>query len=173
LGLLHELVPAAKTIGFLTGWTQPTPDNGVMVGAQTLGLNLIVFQARSDRDFGPAFRKFAEHQARALVVNNIVFFSSNIDGIVALAERYSIPAMYPGVAYVRRGGLISYGTDVVAPYRQAAAQYVGPILKGTKPACLPVQQPTKFELAINLKTAKALGLTVPRTLLAAAAEVIE
>jgi len=172
LGLLHELVPGAATIGFLTGPRLPPPDNIVLTGARTLGLDVIVGRISSARDFEPTFSIFAERSVRALVVDNDVLLDDP-KPITSLAERYKIPAMYPVSLFVQHGGLISYSSDVAASYRQAAAQYVGPILKGAKPADLPVQQPNKFELVINMKTAKALGLTVPRTLLALADEVIE
>src|SRR5215470_4746807 len=172
LGLLHELVPGAATIGFLTGPRLPPPDNIVLTGARTLGLDVIVGRISSARDFEPTFSIFAERSVRALVVDNDVLLDDP-KPITSLAERYKIPAMYPVSLFVQHGGLISYSSDVAASYRQAAAQYVGPILKGAKPADLPVQQPNKFELVINMKTAKALGLTVPRTLLVLADEVIE
>jgi putative ABC transport system substrate-binding protein len=172
LGLLHELVPGAATIGYLTGPLLP-PDNIVPTGARALGLNVIIGRVSSDRYVEPAFSIFAESSVRALVVDNHPFFMDGPKPIIALAERYKIPAMYPDTPFVRQGGLISYGIDGAASYRQAAAQYVGPILRGDKPADLPVQQPSKFELVINLKTAKALGLTIPETLLATADEVIQ
>jgi putative tryptophan/tyrosine transport system substrate-binding protein len=173
LGLLHELVPGAKTIAFLTGPDQPPSDNDVLAAARTLGLDVAIINVRNNRDFERAFMALAERLVGALIVNNDPLLINFASIIVALAERYKIPAMYPGSFWVRGGGLISYGADVIARYRQAAAQYVGPILKGAKPADLPVQQPTKFELAINLKTAKTLGLTIPETLLATADQVIE
>jgi putative ABC transport system substrate-binding protein len=173
LGLLHELVPRATAIGFLTGPSQPRLDDGVLAGARTLGLDVIVVQTGSDHDFGRAFSTFAESGVGALVVDNNGVLFSNPGAIISLAERHKIPTIYPGASWVRGGGLISYGTNVQAGYRQAAAQYVGPILKGARPADMPVQQPVRFELALNLKTAMALGITVPVTLLAIADEVIE
>jgi putative ABC transport system substrate-binding protein len=173
LGLLHELVPNATTIGFLTGPGLPPPNNIVLTAARTLGLDVHVGRIRSDRDFEPAFSIFAERRVGALVVDNDALLINSASIIVALAERYKIPTMYPGGAWVRRAGLISYGTNVDAGYRQAAAQLVGRILKGVKPADLPVMLPSKFELVVNLKTAKALGLTIPETLLATADEVIQ
>jgi putative ABC transport system substrate-binding protein len=109
----------------------------------------------------------------ALFVDNNRVLFNNPGAIISLAERHKIPTIYPGAFWVRAGGLISYGTNVAASYRQAAAQYVGPILKGARPADMPVQQPVRFELALNLKTAKELGLTIPPTLYALATEVIE
>jgi putative ABC transport system substrate-binding protein len=120
----------------------------------------------------PMFLRKAKRLVGALFVDNNSLLSNSASTIVALAERYKSPAIYPGSSWVRRGGLTSYG-PVIAGYRQALAQYVGPILKGAKAADLPVQQPTRFELVINLKTAKALGLTIPETLLATADEVIQ
>jgi putative ABC transport system substrate-binding protein len=173
LALLHELVPGDKTIAFLTGPNQPPSDNGVLAAARTLRLDVAVFNVRNDRDFELAFMALTERHVGALVVDNNSLLANSVSIISALAERYKIPAMYPGSVWVRGGGLISYGTDVIGGYRQAAAQYVGPILKGAKPADLPVQQSTRFVFAINLKTAKALGLTIPETLLAIADEVIQ
>jgi putative ABC transport system substrate-binding protein len=173
LGLLHELVPGAKTIAFLTGTALSPSTRGsrdrVLVAAHSLGLNLLIFGGNV-RDVERVFMDIAEHRAEALIVENAPFL--DIRTIIALAERYKIPAMYPSRNHVRSGGLISYSTNLPS-LRLAAARYVAPILKGAKPADLPVMQPTKFELVINLKTAKALGLTIPETLLATADEVIQ
>jgi putative ABC transport system substrate-binding protein len=172
LGLLHELVPGAKTIAFLTGPNQPPSDNDVLAAARTLGLDVAIINVRNNRDFGRAFMALAERRVGALFIDNVSWSVDSQGVIIALAERYKIPAIYPSSFWVRGGGLISYSPNL-AGYRLAAAQFVGPILKGAKPADLPVQQPTKFGLVINLKTAKALGLTIPETLLAIADEVIE
>src|SRR5262249_42866641 len=142
LGLLHELVPSATTLALLTGPRQRLPDHGMLAGARTLGLDVVAFHARSNRDFDRAFATFAERLVGAIVIDNNALLSRNSRSVVALAERYKIPAIYPGSGFVRRGGLISYGTDVSAAYRQAATQYVVPILKGANPANLPVQQPS-------------------------------
>jgi putative tryptophan/tyrosine transport system substrate-binding protein len=173
LGLLHELVPGATTIGFLTGPSAPPPDNGVEAGARTLGLDVIAGQIRADRDLERVFSTFAERGVRALVVDNNAVLNNYHGVIISLAERYKIPTMYPGRGWVRGGGLMSYGTPFATNYRIVGAQYLGPILKGTKPADLPVQRPTRFELVLNLKTARTLGITVPRILIASGDEVID
>jgi putative ABC transport system substrate-binding protein len=185
LALLHEMVPQADTIGFLT---ERGGDNTAVVehqnvirgAARSLGLELVEFEV-----VGPvlarAFDTFVERQARAVLVDNVATLFAATRAIVRLEQQYKIPTMHPNVAGPRVGGLIcdtvrlmSYqSADIPGIFRQAASQYVARILKGAKPAELPVQQPTRFELLINLKTAKALGLTVPRTLLALADEVIE
>jgi putative tryptophan/tyrosine transport system substrate-binding protein len=169
VGLLHELVPSATKIGILTGPVPPSPDNGVVAGTRTLGLDLTVFQIRSDLDLERAFVTAVEHRIGALIVDNFIFSSATI---IALAEHHKSPVMYFRVDSVPNGGLISYHATLSEGVRKAAARYVGSILKGAKPADLPVQ-PTKFELAVNLKTARALGLTIPETLLAIADEVIQ
>jgi putative tryptophan/tyrosine transport system substrate-binding protein len=171
LGLLHELVPGAKTIAFLTTAISSTRDR-VLATAHSLGLSVLIFNANNDRDFERVFMDIAEHRAEALIVDNTPVTNDFGRTIIALAERHKIPAMYPFRDQARSGGLISYST-IIASYRLAASQYVAQILKGTKPSDLPILQPTKFELVINLKTAKALGLTVPETLLATADEVIQ
>jgi ABC-type uncharacterized transport system substrate-binding protein len=183
LGLLHELVPSAKTIGLLTGSTTTASPrehrNDILTAAQTLGLQVVLIEVELAvfevvrRTLERAFTIFAERQVGAVFVDNYAQLTSRSRLIVSLAARHKIPAMYPGANQVRNGGLISYGINSRASYRQAAAQYVARILKGDKPADLPVQQPTKFELVINLKTAKALGIEVPPMLLALADEAIE
>ena len=175
LGLMHELVPGAETIAFLTGPAlSPSTRNSrdrLLAAAHSLGLNLLIFEDANGRDGERVFMDIAEHRAEALIVENS-FPDNFMLTIIALAERYKIPAMYPFRIRVMTGGLISYSTSLPS-LRLAAARYVAPILKGAKPADLPIMQPTKFELVINLKTAKALGLTVPETLLATADEVIQ
>jgi putative ABC transport system substrate-binding protein len=128
-------------------------------------------ECRSDQDFEVAFSTLDERHADALILG--VFPLGNLDKVIVLAERHRIPAMYPARSFVTNGGLMSYDADIVASFRQLGTHYVAPILNGAKAVDLPVQQPTKFELVINLKTAKALGLTVPPTLLTLADEVIE
>jgi putative ABC transport system substrate-binding protein len=122
LGLLHELIPRATTVALLTGATQLLPDHGMVAGARMLGLDVVVFRARSDHDFERAFATFAERLIGAIFVDNYPLFSPNSRSLVALAERYKIPAVYPFARFVRQGGLISYGPDVPAAYRQAAGR---------------------------------------------------
>jgi len=133
---------------------------------------LHVVRASSELDFEPAFAALVRQRVAALLVETSPFFNSRREPLIALAARHRLPAVYFYRFFVREGGLISYGPDSIDPYRRAAG-YVDRILKGEKPADLPVQAPTKFELAINLKTAKTLGLDVPDRLLALADEVIE
>jgi putative tryptophan/tyrosine transport system substrate-binding protein len=180
LGLLHELVPNAKTIGLLTGsFPRREHRNDILAGAQALGLQVVVVEVEDNAvevmrpRLERAFATFAERQAEAVFVDNYAHLFFNSPPIISLAARHKIPAMYASAAPVRIGGLIGYGNNGPAAYRQAATQYVARILKGAKPADLPVQQPTRFELVINLKTAKALGIEVPTTLLAIADELIE
>ena len=130
-------------------------------------------EARSDRDFEPAFATIAQRQAEALIVGVVPHFTYNSNRIVALAERYKIPTIYPFRLYIIRGGLMSYDADQLDLVRQVGVDYVGRILKGAKADDLPIRQPTKFEFVINLKTAKTLGLEIQPTLLARADEVIE
>jgi putative ABC transport system substrate-binding protein len=146
-------------------------ENDALLAASKVGLDAFVIAAGSQRAIDAAFATLVDRQASALIVGEYAEFADNADKIVALAAQHKIPAIYPGSGYVRRGGLMSYGSNI--PFRQVAVQYVGPILKGAKPADLPIQQATKFEFVVNLKTAKALGLTVPPTMLALADEVIE
>jgi putative ABC transport system substrate-binding protein len=168
LQLLRELVPKAGKIAALT-------NPASMDEAETLtraGLPLLTITAEAESDFEPAFIQAAQQGVEALLVTADPFFNSRRAQIVALAARHSLPAAYPWREYVEAGGLMSYGTNLAGTYRQVG-QYVSRVLKGDKPADLPVQNPTKFDLAINLKTAKALGITIPETLLATADEVIE
>jgi putative ABC transport system substrate-binding protein len=173
--LVHELVPAATTVGFLMN-----PDivnaagekRDALASAQALGLTLEIATARSEGDLETSFANLAAIRAGALVVDSDVFLFSQSNRIVALAARYAIPTLYSNRAFADAGGLASYGGSSRETNRQAG-RYVGEILKGAKPADLPVVQSTKFELVINLKTAKALGLEIPPMLLARADEVIE
>jgi putative ABC transport system substrate-binding protein len=172
LSLLHELVPGATTIAFLTDTTPYVSSDRVSSAAHSLGLKVLIFGASNDREVERAFVDMTEQLVQALIVDNASIASRPGRTIIALAERFKIPAMYPFLFFARNGGLISYST-VIASFRDVAAQYVAPIVKGAKPSNLPVQEPTKFALVINLKTAKALGLTIPETLLATADEVIQ
>ena len=137
-----------------------------------MGLKVQIFNASTDREIDAAFVSLAQARSGALLVGNDLFFNNRIEQIVALAARYGIPIMYPLREFVVAGGLISYGNSLIENYRQVGL-YTGRILKGEKPSDLPVQQMTKLELIINLKTAKTLGLEVPAKVLALADEVIE
>jgi putative ABC transport system substrate-binding protein len=175
LELLHELVPTARSIAFLVNPTMPSTEpeiRAMQAAGRILGLDVPVLNASSERDFDPAFTTLVHQQARALVVGTDPFFRSRRDQIVALAERHAVPAIYPRREYITAGGLIGYDASITDAYSLAGV-YTGRILKGKKPADLPVQQSTKVELIINLKTAKTLGLNVPLTLLGRADEVIE
>jgi putative ABC transport system substrate-binding protein len=178
LELLCEVVPLARTVGYLNpgpqhavGATEQMTSD-VLAAAHALGRQIIVLQADNDRDFEVAFVTLVDRQASALVIAASVFFDNHDDKLAALALRHAMPAIYSRREFTAAGGLMSYDGSRVEAIRQAAL-YVGRILRGAKPAELPFQQSTKFELAINRKTAKALGLDVPPTLLAIADEVIE
>lgn len=173
--LLHQIVPKAKTIGVLEDPNSPeigTARKEVQAAAQAIGLQLVILDVSSDRDIETALATFAQRGVGALLVGGGGFLTSQRERIAALAARHAIPAMYVEREGAVAGGLMSYGPSQSEAYRQAGI-YTGRILKGEKPADLPVMQSTKFELVINLKTAKALGLDVPSTLLAIADEVIE
>ena len=176
LELLHELVPTATTIALLVNPTNRTLadmlSRDMQPAADKLGLKLQVLNASTDRDFDTVFTTLARHRPGALVIGADIFFISRSQQLAALAVRYAIPASFYFREFVVAGGLMSYGGSFTEAHRQVGV-YVGRILKGDKPADLPVLRPTKFELVINLKTAKALGLTVPAALLTAANEVIE
>jgi putative ABC transport system substrate-binding protein len=175
LELLHELVPHAGVIGMLVNPNFQGTDsiiNDMQVAARALHLELKLLNASSDYEFETAIASVVELRAGALVVASDPFFISQRDRIVTLAAQHAVPAIYQFREFAAAGGLMSYGTNLANGYRQVGI-YVGRICKGEKPADLPVVQPTKFELVINLKTAKALGLELPPTLLARADEVIE
>jgi putative ABC transport system substrate-binding protein len=175
LELLRELVPQAKTIAFLVNPTNPVTEGDAQDmedAARSVGQGMIVVKAKNESEIESAFATIAQQRAGALLVNVDAYFSARREQLASLAARYRIPASYNNRIYVEAGGLMSYGDDRLHSYRQLGV-YAGRILKGDKPADLPVVQPTKFELAINLKTAKALGLQIPDKLLAVADEVIE
>jgi putative ABC transport system substrate-binding protein len=175
LDLIHDLVPGATMIGYLTSdlgdkITREDTDD-LLAAARALGRHIIVKECRSEPDIERAFETLVGGGAGALVVEAFVTAFNNRDKIVRLAAHHRIPAIYPQPQYVYSGGLMSY--YAATTLREVAAQYVVPILKGAKPVDLPIQRPARFRFDINLKTAKALGLEIPPTLLALADEVIE
>jgi putative ABC transport system substrate-binding protein len=174
-GLLHDIVPKAAVIGVLWDSTGATPGLGaveVQTAARSLGLPVKAIGAGTVSEIEDAFSNFSQDGIAALYILNGFFFYSQSDRLAALAARYRIASSAEARIFVEAGGLMSYGPNETNMYRQVG-RYAGRILKGEKPADLPVMQPTKFELVINLKTAKALSLTVPPSLLAIADEVIE
>jgi putative ABC transport system substrate-binding protein len=175
LELLSELVPRANVIALLVNPTNPLTERLTKVAqeaARAKGVQISFLKAGTEREIDAAFTSLSQLKAGALVVGADSFFAAQRDQLVALASSHAIPVIYPFREWVTAGGLVSYGPSLTDVYRQAGS-YAGKILKGAKPADLPVQQPTRFELVINLKTANALGLSVPQALLARADEVIE
>jgi len=175
LELLHELAPAATVIGALANTSNPNTEHqlaDLRAAAHVLGLEVVVLPGRDEREIDASFAELPDRKVGALVVTADGFLISRQDQIVALAARHAIPAMYPLSQYVAAGGLMSYGANLRDAFRQTGI-YVGRILKGMKPADLPVLQPNKVEFVINLRTAKALGLEIPPKLLALADDVIE
>jgi putative ABC transport system substrate-binding protein len=175
LEMLHELVRTATLIAMLVNPNNPaveTETREVKEAARSLGLQVDVLNASTERDIDSAFVNLVKRRAGALLVATDMFFDNRRDQLVALSLRHALPAIYSRREFVDAGGLMSYGTSVADAYRQSAV-YIGRILKGDKPADLPVQQAVKIELIINLRTAKALGLTFPLPLLGRADEVIE
>jgi len=176
LDLVRELVPQATTVAYLaedqrTEAAEETMRD-MLAAAGALGRQLAVVEARSDRDFEPAFATFVERRAGALVVSVGPLFNNHRDQLVALAARHKLPAIYYFRQFTLDGGLMSYGASIGEAFR-LGGRYVAQILKGVKPADLPLQQSSRFELVINMKTAKTLGLDVPPTLLIRADELIE
>jgi putative ABC transport system substrate-binding protein len=175
LQLLHEVVPAATTLALLVNPTNPnveTLSRDLHAAARTLGLQLQILHASTEREIDAVVATLLQLQAGGLMIGHDPFFNSQNERLATQALRQAMPTIYQFREFAAAGGLMSYGTDLADLYRQSGV-YAGRILKGEKPGDLPVTQPTKFELFVNLKTAKALGLTIPQTLLVAADEVIE
>jgi putative ABC transport system substrate-binding protein len=176
LELLHELLPAASVMALLVNPTDPTQaettTRDVQGAARTLGLELHVLNASSERDFDGVFAKLIELRAGGLVIGAEALFTSHSEQLAALTVHHQMPTIYKGREFAAAGGLMSYGSDIRESYRLAGI-YTGRVLKGEKPADLPVQQATKIELYINFKTAKEFGITVPLPLSGRADEVIE
>jgi putative tryptophan/tyrosine transport system substrate-binding protein len=176
LELLHKAVPAAETIALLAGPGDVPLDQAetpsMQSAARTLGLRLLVFNVMADSEMAPVFATLVEHHTGAIVVGASTIVDAKRDQILSYAARFALPTMFAYSPDARAGGLLSYGPDGIEAFRQLGV-YAGRILKGEKPADLPVMQSAKFQLVINLKTAKALGLTIPPNLLALADEVIE
>jgi putative tryptophan/tyrosine transport system substrate-binding protein len=172
LDLLLRLVPRARKVGFLSGSIKnELQTNAVLEGGRVLGVEIMIVECGDDRDYEAAVAKMVDGGAGAMIVGSYPF--PNLYKVVSLTARHKLPAIYPSRLLANIGGLMSYDTDTNAIGHRIGSGYVARILKGVKPADLPVEQPTKFELVINLKTAKALGLTIPETLLATADEVIQ
>ena len=175
LGLLHDLIPTAKIIGLLVNQKDPraeTQSSDMQEAARALGLQIHILNASTEAEIDTAFASLVQLRAGALIVGTGNFFTTRREQLAALAARHRVPAIYQYGHFVAAGGLMSYGASLTEAYRLAGI-YTGRILKGDKPADLPVARPTKFELVINLKTASALGLTIPPGVLAIADEVIE
>jgi ABC-type uncharacterized transport system substrate-binding protein len=175
LQLLTEAVPEAQSVAMLANVNGPNIDSNFQeaaAAAEALGKKFTPLRVAADADFEQAFASLEQQKFAALVVQTDPFIDLRIEQLVALAARYRIPAIYGLSQFPFAGGLMSYGASIAGVYHQAG-QYAGKILAGAKPADLPVQQPTRFELIVNLKTAKSLGLTVPQAILAGADEVIE
>jgi putative tryptophan/tyrosine transport system substrate-binding protein len=175
LELLHELTPKAVTVGALVNPSYPDVElqrRELREAAAAKGLQIRIASAGIEQDFDPAIANLKQQGSDMLFIANDPFFLGNRDLIVRLAARYRLPASFQGREFVEAGGLLSYGPDLVEVYRLGGS-YVGKVLNGAKPADLPVQLPTKFDFAINLKTAKALGIEIPSSVLARADEVIE
>jgi putative ABC transport system substrate-binding protein len=176
LELMRELIPAATSIAVLINPTNPGPTEAVLrdlqVAARTLGVQLHVVHASTERDFDKVFSTLIQLRAGGLVIGADAFFTVRSEQLATLSIRHAVPTIYQSREFAAAGGLMSYGGSITESHHQVGI-YTGRILKGEKPADLPVQQVTKVDLIINLKTAKALGLTLPLALLTRADEVIE
>ena len=175
LELLHELAPASTSLAILLNPSNPqaqTQERDAQRAARVIGRQVLVLKAGTEHEIEMAFAALVRERAGALLVGGDAFFASQVTLFVVLTARHAIPTIYPWRSHVDAGGLMSYGTSLLDAYRQTGV-YTGRVLKGEKPGDLPIAQPTKFELIINLTTAKALGLEIPPTLLARADEVIE
>jgi putative ABC transport system substrate-binding protein len=175
LQLLRELTPSAAAFGVLADPAFPSTPSiiaDLQTAARTLGLQLIVVNAKTDSDLEAAFASFLQQRFGAVLISSSALYNRRLEQLAALAARFALPAIYSIREFALAGGLMSYGGSLGHEYHQVGI-YTGRILKGDKPADLPVQQTTKIEMVINLKTAKALGLTIPETLLATADEVIQ
>jgi putative ABC transport system substrate-binding protein len=175
LQLAHDLIPNAATFGVLADpnfSATPSMITSLQAAARTLSLQLVVANARTDGDLEPAFANFSQRRVGAVLVGIGNFYSRHMEQLTALAVRHALPAIYPYREFAQAGGLMSYGSSFSYSYHQAGV-YTGRLLKGEKPADLPVEQAAKIQTVINLKTAKTLGLTIPETLLATADEVIQ
>lgn len=175
LGLLHELIPGATNFGFLVNLNNPNAEsdtNNARLAADALDRKIVVVKARTREDIDHAFTLLTQERADALLISADPLFSGSREQLAALAARHALPTMFNSREFALAGGLLSYGPDQADAYREAGI-YVGRILSGEKPSDLPVVQPTKFELLINIKTARSLGLNVPPLLLARADEVVE
>jgi putative ABC transport system substrate-binding protein len=175
LELLRELVPKARTVGVLVNPDSPPSQAermDVLTAAQAVGQRVTVLNVRQEGDFDTAFATLVHERAAALLVTGDALFTSRRDKLVALSARHAVPTIHTEMLFVEAGGLMKYGASITDAYRQVGI-YTGRILKGEKPADLPVVQPTRFELVLNLKTAKALGLTIPPSLLLRADRLIE
>jgi putative tryptophan/tyrosine transport system substrate-binding protein len=176
LELLHELLPSVRIVALLVNPTDPAlaeaTKSAVSAAAHNLGLEVQILNASSEHDLDEVFKKLTELRAGALMIGGDALFTSHSGQLAGLAVRHGVPAFYKGREFAAAGGLIAYGSDIADSYR-LAGNYTGRVLKGEKPADLPVQHATKIQLIINFKTAKALGITVPLTLSGRADEVIE
>jgi putative ABC transport system substrate-binding protein len=176
LELLHELVPTAKVIAMLVNPTNPNSDadtKAVQAAAPAIGVQIVVLKASNGSEIGKAFDALSQYKVDAILVGaDPLFDNSGRDQMIVLTARHAVPAIYDWRDVTVAGGLVSYGSNLAEGYRLAGV-YAGRILKGAKPTDLPVQQPSKFEFVINLKTAKALGLTIPNQMQLLADEVIE